>query len=30
MSVVPLLAAHPTLPFGTRLRVTNVASGESA
>ena len=29
MSVVPLLAAHPTLPFGTRLRVTNVASGQS-
>ena len=22
-----LTAAHPTLPFGTRLRVTNVASG---
>jgi rare lipoprotein A len=24
-----LTAAHPTLPFGTRLRVTNVASGKS-
>lgn len=24
-----LTAAHPTLPFGTRLRVTNVASGRS-
>ena len=24
-----LTAAHPTLPFGTRLRVTNVASGQS-
>lgn len=22
-------AAHPTLPFGTRLRVTNVATGRS-
>ena len=24
-----LTAAHPTLPFGTRLRVTNVATGQS-
>ena len=24
-----LTAAHPTLPFGTRLRVTNVSSGQS-
>jgi rare lipoprotein A len=24
-----LTAAHPTLPFGTRLRVTNVGSGQS-
>jgi rare lipoprotein A len=24
-----LTAAHPTLPFGTRLRVTNVASGRA-
>jgi rare lipoprotein A len=24
-----LTAAHPTLPFGTKLRVTNVASGRS-
>ena len=24
-----LTAAHPTLPFGTRVRVTNVASGRS-
>ena len=24
-----LTAAHPTLPFGTRLRVTDVASGRS-
>jgi rare lipoprotein A len=24
-----LTAAHPTLPFGTRLRVTNVANGQS-
>jgi rare lipoprotein A len=24
-----LTAAHPTLPFGTRLRVTNVANGHS-
>jgi rare lipoprotein A (peptidoglycan hydrolase) len=24
-----LTAAHPTLPFGTRLRVTNIASGQS-
>lgn len=24
-----LTAAHPTLPFGTRLRVTNVRNGES-
>jgi rare lipoprotein A len=24
-----LTAAHPTLPFGTRLRVTNIASGRS-
>jgi rare lipoprotein A len=24
-----LTAAHPTLPFGTRLRVTNVTSGQS-
>ena len=24
-----LTAAHPTLPFGTRVRVTNVASGSS-
>jgi rare lipoprotein A len=24
-----LTAAHPTLPFGTRLRVTNVATGRS-
>jgi rare lipoprotein A len=24
-----LTAAHPTLPFGTRLRVTNVSTGKS-
>jgi rare lipoprotein A len=24
-----LTAAHPTLPFGTRLRVTNVSNGQS-
>ncbi len=24
-----MTAAHPTLPFGTKLRVTNVASGRS-
>jgi rare lipoprotein A len=24
-----LTAAHPTLPFGTRVRVTNVATGQS-
>jgi rare lipoprotein A len=24
-----LTAAHPTLPFGTRLRVTNLANGHS-
>ena len=24
-----LTAAHPSLPFGTRLRVTNVANGRS-
>jgi rare lipoprotein A len=24
-----LTAAHPTLPFGTRLRVTNIANGHS-
>jgi rare lipoprotein A len=24
-----LTAAHPTLPFGTRLRVTNAATGRS-
>ena len=24
-----LTAAHPTLPFGTRVRVTNVANGKS-
>jgi rare lipoprotein A len=24
-----LTAAHPNLPFGTRLRVTNVANGRS-
>jgi rare lipoprotein A len=24
-----LTAAHPTLPFGTRLRVTNVSNGRS-
>ncbi len=24
-----LTAAHPTLPFGTRLRVTNVETGRS-
>jgi rare lipoprotein A len=24
-----LTAAHPTLPFGTRLRVTNVTTGKS-
>jgi len=24
-----LTAAHPTLPFGTRLRVTNVATGRA-
>ena len=24
-----LTAAHPTLPFGTQLRVTNVATGRS-
>ena len=24
-----MTAAHPTLPFGTKLRVTDVASGKS-
>jgi rare lipoprotein A len=28
-NTLELTAAHPTLPFGTRLRVTNVASGRS-
>jgi rare lipoprotein A len=28
-NALELTAAHPTLPFGTRLRVTNVASGRS-
>ena len=29
-SAAELTAAHRTLPFGTRLRVTNVATGQSA
>jgi rare lipoprotein A len=28
-NTLEMTAAHPTLPFGTRLRVTNVASGRS-
>ena len=28
-NTLDLTAAHPTLPFGTRLRVTNVATGRS-
>jgi peptidoglycan lytic transglycosylase len=28
-NTLDLTAAHPTLPFGTKLRVTNVASGRS-
>ena len=28
-NTLELTAAHPTLPFGTKLRVTNVASGRS-
>src|SRR5882724_8359769 len=28
-NTLQLTAAHPTLPFGTRLRVTNVASGRA-
>jgi rare lipoprotein A len=28
-NTLELTAAHPTLPFGTKLRVTNVASGQS-
>jgi rare lipoprotein A len=28
-NTLELTAAHPTLPFGTRLRVTNVATGRS-
>jgi rare lipoprotein A len=28
-NTMEMTAAHPTLPFGTRLRVTNVASGQS-
>ena len=28
-NTLDLTAAHPTLPFGTKLRVTNVASGKS-
>jgi peptidoglycan lytic transglycosylase len=28
-NTLDMTAAHPTLPFGTRLRVTNVASGKS-
>jgi rare lipoprotein A len=28
-NTLELTAAHPTLPFGTRLRVTDVASGKS-
>ncbi len=25
-----MTAAHPSLPFGTRLRVTNISNGRSA
>jgi rare lipoprotein A len=28
-NTLDMTAAHPTLPFGTKLRVTNVASGQS-
>ena len=28
-NTLEMTAAHPTLPFGTKLRVTNVASGRS-
>ena len=28
-NTLEMTAAHPTLPFGTKLRVTNVASGQS-
>jgi rare lipoprotein A len=28
-NTLDMTAAHPTLPFGTKLRVTNVASGRS-
>jgi rare lipoprotein A len=28
-NTLDLTAAHPTLPFGTRLRVTNIATGRS-
>lgn len=28
-NTLEMTAAHPTLPFGTKLRVTNVASGKS-
>jgi rare lipoprotein A len=28
-NTMEMTAAHPTLPFGTKLRVTNVASGRS-
>jgi rare lipoprotein A len=28
-NTMEMTAAHPTLPFGTKLRVTNVASGQS-
>jgi rare lipoprotein A len=28
-NTLDMTAAHPTLPFGTKLRVTNVASGKS-
>ena len=28
-NTLELTAAHPTVPFGTKLRVTNVASGRS-
>ena len=25
-----MVAAHPSYPFGTRLRITNLANGQSA
>lgn len=28
-NALEMTAAHPTLPFGTKLRVTNLASGQS-